>query len=247
MLTALRSPLSFTLVQILRASGDAFPQTAEVIIPFIQPEDPRQQETTRISRRLRSKSNGRSCEKMLDLIAAVVRDSPARTVYGLTKVLDRIREHSPRLASLKKFQRLVSLASARWLVWDQAEGPGPMPGTRTRPIVTAPPPTRGCRPIITHVLREPETVKQTVAPARGATASGTGDRFATPFDRVTPGVEIFATANSNLLAGDGWPGRGELAGVELVECRVPRLAVARPLAVQMRLRPQLEAFRGDGS
>jgi adenylate cyclase len=37
----------------------------------------------------------------------------------------------------------------------------------------------------------------------GATAQGTGDRFATPFDRVTPGVEIFATAISNLLAGDG--------------------------------------------
>jgi adenylate cyclase len=37
----------------------------------------------------------------------------------------------------------------------------------------------------------------------GATASGTGDRFATPFDRTTPGVEIFATAISNLLAGDG--------------------------------------------
>ena len=37
----------------------------------------------------------------------------------------------------------------------------------------------------------------------GATAQGTGDRFATPFDRVAPGVEIFATAISNLLAGDG--------------------------------------------
>ncbi len=37
----------------------------------------------------------------------------------------------------------------------------------------------------------------------GATATGTGDRFATPFDRTTPGVEIFATAISNLIAGDG--------------------------------------------
>ena len=34
------------------------------------------------------------------------------------------------------------------------------------------------------------------------TAAGLGDTFATPFDRVAPGVEIFATAISNLLSGD---------------------------------------------
>jgi adenylate cyclase len=37
----------------------------------------------------------------------------------------------------------------------------------------------------------------------GATALGAGDTFATPLDRVVPGVEVFATAISNLLAGDG--------------------------------------------
>jgi len=37
----------------------------------------------------------------------------------------------------------------------------------------------------------------------GMTALGLGDTFATPFDRVAPGVEIFATAISNLLSGDG--------------------------------------------
>jgi len=37
----------------------------------------------------------------------------------------------------------------------------------------------------------------------GATAVGAGDTFATPFDRVVPGVEIFATGISNLLSGDG--------------------------------------------
>jgi adenylate cyclase len=36
----------------------------------------------------------------------------------------------------------------------------------------------------------------------GMTAAGLGDVFATPFDRVAPGVEIFATAISNLLSGD---------------------------------------------
>jgi adenylate cyclase len=37
----------------------------------------------------------------------------------------------------------------------------------------------------------------------GVTAVGSGDTFATPFDRVVPGVEIMATAITNLLAGDG--------------------------------------------
>jgi adenylate cyclase len=37
----------------------------------------------------------------------------------------------------------------------------------------------------------------------GATAIALGDTFATPFDRVVPGVEIFATAVSNIIAGDG--------------------------------------------
>jgi adenylate cyclase len=37
----------------------------------------------------------------------------------------------------------------------------------------------------------------------GATAVGVGDMFATPFDRTVPGVEIFATAIANLMAGDG--------------------------------------------
>jgi adenylate cyclase len=37
----------------------------------------------------------------------------------------------------------------------------------------------------------------------GSIASGVGDRYATPFDRSVPGVEIVATAVGNLLAGDG--------------------------------------------
>jgi adenylate cyclase len=36
----------------------------------------------------------------------------------------------------------------------------------------------------------------------GMTATGLADTFATPFDRVAPGAEIFATAISNLLSGD---------------------------------------------
>ena len=36
----------------------------------------------------------------------------------------------------------------------------------------------------------------------GMTAAGFGDVFATPFDRVAPGAEIFATAIANLLTGE---------------------------------------------
>ena len=37
----------------------------------------------------------------------------------------------------------------------------------------------------------------------GATAVGVGDTFATPYDRIVPGVEILATGVANLLNGDG--------------------------------------------
>jgi adenylate cyclase len=37
----------------------------------------------------------------------------------------------------------------------------------------------------------------------GATLTGGGDTFATPFDSVTPGVEIVATAIGHLMTGDG--------------------------------------------
>jgi adenylate cyclase len=37
----------------------------------------------------------------------------------------------------------------------------------------------------------------------GATALGSGDTFPTPFDPVTPGVEIMATALGHLITGDG--------------------------------------------
>ena len=37
----------------------------------------------------------------------------------------------------------------------------------------------------------------------GATATGTGDVFPTPFDPVLPGVEVMSTAIAHLMAGDG--------------------------------------------
>jgi hypothetical protein len=108
----LQSPsLTFKLVHILRASGDAFAEAAEEIIPFIRPEDPRQHTSIHSISTADDVVYASSPDKMLDLIAAVVGDEATRGAYGLMKVLDRIREHAPRLADKRKFQRLVSLAS----------------------------------------------------------------------------------------------------------------------------------------
>ena len=57
----------------------------------------------------------------------------------------------------------------------------------------------------TKVLRgdlDPEALRGKVVIV-GVTATGASDTFATPFDRVAPGAEVFATAIGNLLAGDG--------------------------------------------
>jgi len=105
----LQSPiLTFKLVQILLASGVAFPQAADAIIPFIRPEKPR----NHIS--IFSISNAHDTfylswpGKMLDLAVAVVGDAPNGSVYSLTEVLRRIRQHAPDLANTRKFQRLES-------------------------------------------------------------------------------------------------------------------------------------------
>jgi adenylate cyclase len=49
---------------------------------------------------------------------------------------------------------------------------------------------------------DPEALRGQVV-VLGVTAAGAADTFATPFDRVAPGAEVFATAIGNLLAGDG--------------------------------------------
>jgi adenylate cyclase len=56
-----------------------------------------------------------------------------------------------------------------------------------------------------QVLRgglDPEALRGKVVIV-GVTATGVSDAFATPFDRVAPGAEVFATAIGNLIAGDG--------------------------------------------
>lgn len=106
------SSSTFKLVQILRCSGAAFPEVADVIIPFIRPEDPRRHTSVHSISEAPDILYSSSPEKMLDLISALVGDAPARSVYDLTKALDRVRAHDPKLADTKRFQKLVSIAGA---------------------------------------------------------------------------------------------------------------------------------------
>jgi hypothetical protein len=107
----LQSPvLTFKLVQILRATGDAFPKAADVIIPFIQPEDPRNH-TSVYSISTAEEMYAASPEKMLDLASTIAGNAPNGTIYGLTTVLTRIRERAPHLANTRTFQRLLSQAT----------------------------------------------------------------------------------------------------------------------------------------
>jgi adenylate cyclase len=70
----------------------------------------------------------------------------------------------------------------------------------------------------------------------GVTAVGSGDTFATPFNRVVPGVEIMATAITNLLAGDGLVRSARIrwidaaAAILLPVGVVLLLAITRPFA-----------------
>jgi adenylate cyclase len=48
----------------------------------------------------------------------------------------------------------------------------------------------------------PEDIRNRIV-VLGATASGGGDFFSSPFDRLLPGVEVISTAISHLVAGDG--------------------------------------------
>lgn len=103
---------TFKLVQILRATGDAFPEAADVIIPLIRPDDPRSHSTIFSISRAPDALYSSAPEKMLDLVAAVVGDAYPGNVYALNKTLEKIRTVAPSLASTRKYQKLSNFASA---------------------------------------------------------------------------------------------------------------------------------------
>jgi len=104
------SATAFKLVQILCASGDAFRDAVNVILPFVRSGD------TNFSTNVYSIAEAddlvyaSSPRRVLDLLFVLVGDSAAGRVYNLGKALDRIRTHDPQLANTRKFQKLLSLA-----------------------------------------------------------------------------------------------------------------------------------------
>jgi hypothetical protein len=102
---------TFKLVQILRATGEAFPEACDIIIPFIQPDDPREQTTVFSIVQTPEGLYEAAPSKMLDLIAAVVGEAPPGSVFSLGKALSRLRAIDPKLADTRKFQKLLTYAS----------------------------------------------------------------------------------------------------------------------------------------
>jgi hypothetical protein len=101
---------TFKLVQILRATGEVFPEAADVIIPFVRPDNPQSQSAIFSISEAPDSLYKSSPEKILDLIAAVVGEPTPRSVYALDKALSRVRAFAPSLAETRKFQKLLSYA-----------------------------------------------------------------------------------------------------------------------------------------
>ncbi|WP_025037050.1 hypothetical protein [Bradyrhizobium sp. DOA9] len=102
---------TFNLVRILLATGDAFAEAADAIIPFIQPDESRSQSSIFSIARADEALYKAAPSKLLDLLAAVVGDAPLGSIYALREVLSRLRSIAPVLADSRKFQKLLSLAS----------------------------------------------------------------------------------------------------------------------------------------
>jgi hypothetical protein len=104
---------TFELVRILCATGVAFEQAADVIVPFIRPEEPRHHISVRQIAKADEEVYWSSPVRVLDLLDAVVGDSPAPTVFGLKEALNRVQEHAGELANSRRFQKLLKFADAR--------------------------------------------------------------------------------------------------------------------------------------
>jgi hypothetical protein len=105
------SATTFKLVQILLATGEAFPEACDIVIPFIRPEDPSEETTVFSIAQAPDGLYEAAPAKMLDLIAVVVGEALPGSVYALGKALSRVRAIDPKLADTRKFQKLLTFAS----------------------------------------------------------------------------------------------------------------------------------------
>ena len=103
---------TFPLVHILRASGNAFPEAVDTILPFVRPDDVHVHSTVFAISGADKILYSSAPEKVLDLLAAVVGDAPAASIYGLGEALKRIEAVAPDLSRTRKFQELAGQASS---------------------------------------------------------------------------------------------------------------------------------------
>jgi hypothetical protein len=105
------SATTFKLVQILLATGKAFPEACEIIIPFIRPENAGTEVTMFSIAQAPDGLYEAAPSKMLDVISAVVGEAPPGSVYALGRGLSRLRAIDPKLAASRQFQKLLTSAS----------------------------------------------------------------------------------------------------------------------------------------
>ena len=79
----------------------------------------------------------------------------------------------------------------------------------------------------------------------GATATGAGDFFPTPFDSLMPGVEIISTAITHLVAGDGVVRDGPVRIVEAITTILLPILLVGLLAWRRNAIGLLDGQRGD--
>ncbi len=106
------SASTFKLAQLLMATGDAFPEAADAIIPFIRPEDLHSHTSVFSIAEGPEGLYASAPGKVLDLLAAVVGEASPGSVHSLDKALNRIRAQEPSLADTRKFQKLLSFSAA---------------------------------------------------------------------------------------------------------------------------------------
>jgi hypothetical protein len=99
---------NFKLFQILRATGGAFLEAADVIIPLLRPDDPKGHSTVFSIASAPDELYLLSPSKMLELVDALVGEETDGNIYSLDKALKRIKDHDQSLANTRKFQRLFN-------------------------------------------------------------------------------------------------------------------------------------------
>jgi len=102
---------TFKLVQLLSATGDAFPDAVDVVLPFVRAEDHRDHTSVYSLSEEDQSFYASSPEKVLELLCAVVGDAPPQSIYGLRRALDKLSGAEPKLVRTNRFQKLESQAS----------------------------------------------------------------------------------------------------------------------------------------